>query len=425
MTAKLLGVLPLIPVFGMLWAWEGFVRFGRYGSWKMALWAGTGLLVQLFTSQQLALLFSLFVVPAGLVALSQQQFRHRATIQLGSVGLGVLLLTTWYGWYPFHLHQTLEFSRSEELVRLLSANPHDYLTKPLSASFPFPSRENLQSDTGGLFPGFGLLLLSGIGVVWAIRKSKNLLWVGYFLMSGGIAFILSFGLNVTVGNWHPFTWLREWLPGFHEFRSPFRFGLIVQICLALLSVCGLTSLLRFPHLLRNTALVGILGLVCLFENLTTPQPIYVITSDLTPSWAGWVSHQTESQVLAHIPFPAGLHVSDFEIEAKRMLAQIIHQKPLVNGYSGYFPPGYDQFQSDMARNFPSMFLLCFLQQELHADTLVIDRPWHQTHQSHISPYMNWFQNPYQDEEVVILTLNKVSHDCQNQEGTEGTPEVVR
>ncbi len=415
MTAKLLGVLPLIPLFGMLWALEGFVRFGREGSWKMALWAGTGLLVQLFTSQQLALLFSLFVVPAGLFALYQQKFSHIATTRLGSVGLGVLLLTAWYGWYPFHLHQTLEFSRSEELVRLLSAHPHDYLTKPLTASFPFPSREDLQSDTGGLFPGFGLLILTGIGCVWGIRKSKNPLWVGYFLMSGAIAFVLSLGLNVTVGSWHPFNWIREWLPGFHEFRSPFRFGIIVQICLALLSVWGLASLSRSPHILRNWALVGILGLACLMENLTTPQPITVISSDLTPPWATWANGQQESQTLVHIPFPNGLHVSDFEIEAKRMLAQIIHRKPLVNGYSGYFPPGYDQFQLDMARNFPSVFLLCFLQQELHADTLVIDRPWYKTHQSQMTPYTNWFQSPYQDDEVVILTLKNGSHDCKSQE----------
>jgi len=39
-TQKLFGVLPLIPIFGMLWALEGFVRFGREGSMRMAVWAG-------------------------------------------------------------------------------------------------------------------------------------------------------------------------------------------------------------------------------------------------------------------------------------------------------------------------------------------------------------------------------------------------
>jgi len=89
-TQKLLGVLPLIPIFGMLLALEGFVRFARDGSLRMAGWAGVGLLVQLFTSQQLALLFGLFALPAGLLALFQRGFAPRAILKLGSVGLAVI-----------------------------------------------------------------------------------------------------------------------------------------------------------------------------------------------------------------------------------------------------------------------------------------------------------------------------------------------
>ena len=164
-TQKLLGVLPLIPVFGMLWALEGFVRFGRNGSLRMAVWAGVGLLVQLFTSQQLALLFGLFALPAGLLALFQRGFAPPAILKLGSVGLVVLLLTSWYAWYPFQLHQLLAFTRSDNLVAALSALPSDYFSKPLSASLTFPPKEDINTDTGGLFPGFGLILLATWGAV--------------------------------------------------------------------------------------------------------------------------------------------------------------------------------------------------------------------------------------------------------------------
>lgn len=93
---KLFGVLPLIPIFGMLWALEGFVRFDRDGSMRMAVWAGVGLLFQLFTSQQLALIFGMLAMPAGLLAIFRQGFTLMPILKLGSVGLAVILLTGWY-----------------------------------------------------------------------------------------------------------------------------------------------------------------------------------------------------------------------------------------------------------------------------------------------------------------------------------------
>lgn len=147
-TQKLFGVLPLIPIFGMLWALEGFVRFGREGSMRMAVWAGVGLLVQLFTSQQLALIFEMFAMPAGLLALFRQGFTLMPILKLGSVGLAIILLTGWYAWYPFQLHQTLTFTRSVNLVAALSARPSDYFSKPLSASIAFPSKEGSNSRRG-------------------------------------------------------------------------------------------------------------------------------------------------------------------------------------------------------------------------------------------------------------------------------------
>lgn len=410
-TQKLLGVLPLLPIFGMLWALEGFVRFSRDGSMRMAVWTGVGLLVQLFTSQQLALLFSLFALPAGLLALFRQGFTPITMLKLGSVGLAVLLLTEWYVSYPFQLHQILAFTRSENLVAALSAHPSDYFSKPLSASIAFPVKEGRNTDTGGLFPGLGLILLATWGAVSGLGQRKKNEWTWYFLGMGVFAFVLSLGVHSPMDGGAALAFLRYWVPGFHELRSPFRFAILVQMCLVLLSLHSLTHISRFPNFSVNMLALCLVGTVALAENFSLPQPLQNFPKPSSPPWVTWIHSHEASKILGHVPFPAGLHVSDYQIETERMLAQIIHRKPLVNGYSGYFPPGYARFQLDMATNFPSSFLICFLGNELQVDTLIIDLQWYEDHQDQMAQFKELSRVIYRDEQVVIIEMLRSGKIC--------------
>ena len=415
-TQKLLGVLPLIPVFGMLLALEGFVRFGRDGSLRMAIWAGVGLLIQLFTSQQLALLFGLFALPAGLLALFHRGFAPPAIFKLGSVGLAVILLAAWYAWYPFQLHQELAFTRSDNLVAALSAHPSDYWSKPLSASFAFPPKEDINSDTGGLFPGFGLLLLAAWGAVSGIQQAERRKWTWYFLGTGFCAFLLSLGTHSPLDGGAVLGLLRDWVPGFHELRSPFRFAMLVQICLVLLSLMGLARLSRLPVFSANMPAVCLVATMAFAENFSLPQPLAIWQKPSSPPWATWIQSHGGSHILGHVPFPTGLHVSDYQIETERMLAQITHHKPLINGYSGYFPPGYNRFQFDMAKNFPSSFLMCFLGNELRADTLIIDLPWYKDHQDQMAQFKELSREVYRDQDVVIIEIPRhTGENCRQEE----------
>lgn len=416
-TQKLLGVLPLVPIFGMLWALEGFVRFGRDGSLRMAVWTGVGLLVQLFTSQQLTLIFGLFALPAGLLALFRQRFTPMAILKLGSVGLAVMLLTGWYAWYPFQLHQSLAFTRSDNLVAALSAHPSDYFSKPLSASIAFPPKEDINNDTGGLFPGFGLILLAAWGAVKGLRQEEMRRWTWYFLGTGACAFMLSLGVHSPLDGGTVLALLRDWVPGFHELRSPFRFAILVQLCLVLLSLQGLANRSRLSHFSMNMLAVCLMGTVVLAENFSLPQPLTTLSKPSSPPWATWITTHDGSHILGHVPFPSGLHVSDYQIETERMLAQIIHQKRLVNGYSGYFPPGYDRFQLDMAKNFPSSFLICFLTHELKVDTLIIDLQWHEGHQEEMAEFKELSRVAYRDKDVVIIEIPHTERNCRQEEIT--------
>jgi hypothetical protein len=146
-----------------------------------------------------------------------------------------------------------------------------------------------------------------------------------------------------------------------------------------------------------------------------PQPLTILSKPFLPPWATWIHAQKDSHILGHVPFPAGLHVSDYQIETERMLAQIIHRKPIVNGYSGFFPRGYDQFQLDMAKNFPSPFLICFLETQLNVDSLIIDFPWYKDHQEQMTQFKDLSRITYSDKDVVIIKIPETGGDCHQEE----------
>jgi hypothetical protein len=104
-----------------------------------------------------------------------------------------------------------------------------------------------------------------------------------------------------------------------------------------------------------------------------------------------------------------------------MFAQIDHQKPMVNGYSGNFPqartpqglviPIYTQFQLAMAQQFPSEPLLCIMSRSQDVTTLVIDRDWLATHGTQMAAFTDFLEPAYADEQVQIYQLGTPPGKC--------------
>ena len=118
-------------------------------------------------------------------------------------------------------------------------------------------------------------------------------------------------------------------------------------------------------------------------------------------------------VVAHVPLPQGLHVSDYEMEAWRMFAQIDHRRPMLNGYSGYFPSGYGTFQVDMDQNFPSDRLLCMMAFGMGVNTLVLDRSYLDERRAlfESDSLRGFFRPGYSDPGVVIVRLSPPPEAC--------------
>jgi hypothetical protein len=417
--SKVAGVLPNIGLFGILWTLEGLVRFGRDGKMRWAVWAAAGYLAMYLTFQQYALFFAPFASAAGMLALAQQHFRRSAILRLGlSIG-GGLLVVLLVALPAIYVHAMLGFQRSERIVWALSARPADFLTRPQTALAPFPPPTS--ADTGGLFPGTLLMALAVAGVLWSVHTAGHRRWSVYLAGSALMALLLALGLNLNLAGWRPFATLRATIPGIAMVRSPFRFAAITQICLAVLATLPLIHIAHW-RVQRRASLLLVLGVLTIGENIAVPMPLISIPSTPRTTWTAWLRQQPDSTVVAHVPFPAGLHVSDYEIEAWRLFAQIDHHKPIVNGYSGYFPqmrtpdgrtvPVYTHFQLAMAQEFPNERLFCVLIQNLGVNTLIVDTSWLVDHRAEMETYRTFLQPAYLDNEVHIYRLDAPAPVCQ-------------
>ncbi len=412
-TAKVLGVLPVLPLFGTIWALAALVHFGEKGGWRPAALAVLSFAAQFLAGQQMALLSLPFLLLAGIVALAEQRFRVRSIATLGALAiLGALVLSP-IARTVSHFHEKYQFTRSEEVVASLSAQPRDFATRPSSSRLPVPPREDsFAGDTGGLFPGFLLLGLGVAGAWLGWRQGERRLWIVFLLVCAVGGGLLALGLNLRLGDWRPFATLREVVPGLRTLRSPFRAVAVSQAVLAALAALALARLASWRG---NTGriLAVALGVLAAAENLASPGVLVPTPATPRTAWTTWLRNQPGKLTVAHVPLPRGLHVSNYEVETWRMFAQIDHHRPLHNGYSGYFPSGYAMYQMDMDQNFPSDRLLCMMSFGMGINTLVLDPPYLDERRSLFeSESLQGFFGPgYSDASVVILRLHPSPEAC--------------
>lgn len=413
--ANMYGVINLIPVFGMLWTLEGLVLFTRSGDWKHAAWAAAGFVAAYLTCQQYALMFALFAGAAGVLALAKRNFRLADSLKLGAAGLVAGAIILFVAWPGFSLHRELGFTRPDYVVEGLSANLGDFFTRPETAWLDIPRRHTPTEDTGGLFPGAVVLVLAIAGIVLGMRDPKLRTWTIFLSVSALAAAILTMGLNVSLLGWRPYDTIRSIVPGFGELRSVYRFTLILQMLLVMLAIIALARMVtRFGR--SGITIMAVVAALAIVENLTFPLPLSAIPPTPRTAWTQWLRAQPEGTVVAHIPFATGTTVKEHELDAWYMYAQIDHGKPIVNGYSGWFPPGYTPFQLEMAQLFPQHGLLCTLNKGLLVNTLVVDASWNSLHASDLANHSEFLTPAYADEQVQIYRLSMPDSRCTPESG---------
>ena len=175
---------------------------------------------------------------------------------------------------------------------------------------------------------------------------------GFFALSLLAAVWLSLGpapqvLGRPVNLAAPYAFLWNHVPGFEGLRVPARFAMIAMLLLSILAALGAATIGRR----RGGAIVlAVLSLAFLVEAGAAPftvNGISPVRGFATPEarlhpgrGAPAIYHQVAASpstaVLAELP----IGQTDWDVRA--MFYSTVHWRPIVNGYSGFFPPAYGQ-----------------------------------------------------------------------------------
>jgi hypothetical protein len=259
-----------------------------------------------------------------------------------------------------------EFNRSRARVQQFSAVLDDYRAAPwqpiwLRIGTSPPRSPRLFA----LYPGSCSVSLAILGTLFGLWYRRTRRWAAFSVATLVAAVLLSFGPGLRIAGWTPYDLLNDWLPGFAQMRSIFRFAVFAQLMNVQLAVTGLSLLLSFGKatarrrsLVRMrwvpVVVVVVLGVASAVELWPMPQRLFQIPPvNEETAWIAWLRERTPGGcVVACLPFPTGKSESDYERTALWMYAATYHKRQLVNGYSGFFPQSNLKLKAALA-DFPN------------------------------------------------------------------------
>lgn len=384
--AQEMGVLQLIAIFSILWLLLFLTRFLAQSSWSNAVGLAIGGPVTFFTCSYYGLFSLLFLPLALLFQLKKDHLQTRFAIRfMAALLLAAVLIIPLVKMQQQQLSR-YGFTRSEKTITNSSATLIDY-SKFLDHNLLYSTVLAYQSETGQrLFPGFGLIVLASVGLLGRSHKGLK----AYLVTAVILAICLSMGLRLQIGDVQPYRWVIDYIPGFHQLRSPFRFAVVAQTHLALLAGFGLLNLeqgiaqvqmsaspiQRISYSLRNdstqlASLVPLLAaLLAIVEALAVPLPLHAVPQlQAGALWQTWLNHHGKSPRVVMLPFASGARAADFEATTRWMLEIRYTKASMVNGYSGFFPRDHPHLRAQMNR-FPTTEGIDLLY-ELQVDYVIV------------------------------------------------------
>lgn len=229
-------------------------------------------------------------------------------------------------------------TRSPEQVLEFGARPSSYLVATDSNLLYGARSAPRGRPERRLFPGLLAVLLALVGLL--LRRPTDEALV--YLLLGVAAFEMSLGLRG-----YSFRFLYDYVPLFSALRAPARLGIFVVFCLAILAAYGHRTLEATLARRWAPVLALTLGGALVLEYWVAPLRLAPFPNTPPPLYA-WLAGQPRG-VVAEFPMPEPDTLPGHE--ARYAYMSTFHWMPLLNGYSGYYPPSYLALIGEL-RTFP-------------------------------------------------------------------------
>lgn len=348
-----LGVLQLVSLGGVIATLLALVRLCERPDWIRGSVLGLAFAATALTCGTYALSLSVLLLFGGGWLLGSRLGRRITWEALAAAGLVALVLTLPAVRPQLRIAETYGLERSASTVKRFSAHWNHYRYTPWPELLPTPGIATAPRPGGRAFwPGTLKVGLALFGFIWGLRRGPRR-WTAFCGTVLFFALLLSFGPGSGGLSLHRL--LAHAYPGFAQLRSPFRFAVFVQLMIGFLAAGGLAAMGTRPRWSRlwRGAVVLCLGILAAVE-VRSPGPslLPLPEPEARLPWLDWVdSHTRPDDVLAFLPLPTGRGTRDYLETTQWMFWQMGHGRPMVNGYSGFFPKPFRDLKATL-QDFP-------------------------------------------------------------------------
>jgi hypothetical protein len=229
-------------------------------------------------------------------------------------------------------------------VKVYSGAVSDFISAP-GTNWLYGWSAPLGAPERHLFPG---IVAAGLLIVGLWPPISRTTWV--HIVGLVAALELTFGFNG-----HVYRLLYDWLVPFRGLRVPARAYVLVLLSAAVIAGVGLARVTA-PGTRRRAVALTLIALVCA-EYFTTPR--FRRVDREIPAGYRWLKGVDDAVVFE---WPVTVPWRLYEmVDLGYMARSTIHWRPMLNGYSGYYPRSYIRLLLDM-RSFPDTRSLNILRQ---------------------------------------------------------------
>lgn len=248
----------------------------------------------------------------------------------------------------------------------LGLEPEDLLcSSPFSRFHPFLNQLpiNQKSQNNEFKPGYlGFIfsLLSLIALLYFIKNfRRNSMYFNCFGTIGLFGLILSLGpaLHFNRQTVHlpfpiplPYALFYYLVPGFQGFRNSARWEMLFILCMSIIIAILLNKLLKNKPIITRV-LIYLVLMVGIIAEFNFPMRFYNITlvKDFPKVYSWLNTTPAETKI---IEMPIYNWNMQFNTELQREYYSTIHFRKMVNGYSGFSPPPWQNLVVEISQEFP-------------------------------------------------------------------------